>query len=93
MLSPEEEIRKAGRAKEVLENEEFQEAVKVVENVYLSGIRNAGFTDNVSREKFALRYACLHDVLTALRSVMETGEMAAEQLNLAQKFKKAVGFN
>jgi hypothetical protein len=90
-MSPEEEIRRAGRAKEVLNNEIFKEAVETVENVYLSGIRNAGFTDTKTREKFALRYACLHDVLAALQSVIETGELAEQ--TLAQKVKGFLNIN
>lgn len=90
-MTPEDEIVRAGWAREVLEHQAFKEAFETVEKVYLSGIKNAGFTDSQTREKFALRYSCLHDVVTALRSVIETGEMAKEQLSLSQKFKKVVG--
>ena len=90
-MNLEDEIIRAGKAKEVLTHEMFKEAVATVENVYLAAIRGAGFTDCATREKFALRYACLHDVLTALRSVLETGEMAQEQLSLLQRAKKVVG--
>jgi hypothetical protein len=95
-MTPEEEVIRAGRAREVLEHELFKEAVETVDAVYLQGIRSTGFTDEVSRSKFALRYACLHDVLTALRSFIETGEIAQEQMrqaSLMERARKVVGFN
>lgn len=92
-LTPEDEIRRAGRSKEVLENEIFKEAFDTVEQALLAGIRAAAFTDDKLREKLAQRYAALHDIRFALVSVMETGEMAREQMSLMQRAKKVVGLN
>lgn len=92
-MTPEEEIVRAGWANEVLENKMFREAFETIENALLAGIRASAFTDEKLREKLSQRYAALHDIRAALKSVMETGEMAQEQMNLAQRFKKTVGFN
>jgi len=92
-LTPEEEIRRAGRAKEVLGNEIFKEAFQTIEDSLLAGIRASAFTDEKLREKLSQRYAALHDIRFALVSVMETGEMAQEQMSLMQRAKKVVGLN
>ena len=95
-MTPQEEIIRAGKAKEVLTNELFKEAFQTIEGALLAGIRASAFADEKLREKLAQRYAALHDIRAALQSVMETGEMAQEMMNresLLQRAKKVVGFN
>lgn len=87
-MTADEEIRRAGQAREILEAEMFKEAFQTIENALLAGIRASAFTDEKLREKLAQRYAALHDIRNALQSVIETGEMAREQLNLMEKAKK-----
>lgn len=88
-MSPEEEIRFAGKAREVLENEAFKRAVRDLEQALLDGIKRSAFKDTELREKLALRYASLHDILTRLESFMEGGKFA--EATLAQKLRKVVG--
>ena len=89
-MTPEEEIIRAGKAKEILQAELFKEAFQTIEAALLAGIRASAFTDEKLREKLAQRYAALHDIRAALQSVIETGEMAREQLSLMERVKNKV---
>ena len=84
-MTPEEEIQRAGRAREVLENEMFKEAVADIEQALLMGIRQSAFKDPELREKLCHRYALLHDLIQQLQSRMETGEMAKTMLERARE--------
>ncbi len=88
-MTPEEEIQRAGRAREVLENEMFKEAVSDIEQALLMGIRQSAFKDKELREKLCHRYALLHDLIQQLQSRMETGEMAKTML---QQARETLGF-
>lgn len=93
------ELRKAGRAKEVLENEAFTEAVNQVEQALLHGMRQAGMADDKLRLNLLARYELLHSLLDVLRSTVETGQFAQKELeemekqNIYQRALKAVGWN
>lgn len=95
-MTPEEEIVRAGKAKEILENEMFKEAFDKIESALLDGIRRSAFVDERLREKLSQRYASLHDIRDQLKSVVETGEMAEEQIrqaSLLQRAKDALHLN
>lgn len=89
-MTPEEEVRRAGRAREVLENEMFKEAISDLEQALLMGIRQSAFKDEVLREKLCHRYSLLHDLIQQLRTHMETGELA--QASMGQRIKEALRF-
>ncbi|TFH50922.1 MAG: hypothetical protein E4H01_01165 [Lysobacterales bacterium] len=89
-MTPEEEVIRAGRAREVLENEMFKEAVADIEQALLTGIRHSAFKDEDLREKLCARYALLHDLIQQLKSHMETGELA--QASMRDRLKAVVGF-
>lgn len=89
-MTLEDEVRRASKAKEILNNEVFADAVKVIEEALLLGIRQSAFKDEKLREKLCHRYALLQDLVGQIQTVMETGQMAEEQikqLTLAEKMK------
>jgi len=75
-MTPEKEIRNAERARQIINDEVFREAVEKVEDALLAGIRRSAFADEKLREKLCARYALLHDLLGCLQSTMETGVLA-----------------
>lgn len=74
------ELRMAGKAREVLENEAFKGAVKSIEEALLIGLRNSAFKDAELREKIAQRYSLLYDLVIQIQSYIETGKMAEEEV-------------
>ena len=94
-MTPEEELIRSGKAKEVLENELFREAVKDIETALLTGIHRSAFTDEKLREKLSQRYALLQDLVGQLKTHMETGRLAEETIrrkNISEKIKAAVNW-
>lgn len=89
-MTPEEELRRAGKASEVLNNEAFKDAVSEIEQALLVGIQRTAFKDAELREKLCQRYALLHDLVNQLKTYMETGELA--KASIAERIKAAAGF-
>jgi hypothetical protein len=87
-LSPEDEIRRADKAKQILESDAFKEAFSEVERVLLDGILRAPFKDSELREKLCQQYTALHTIRDQMRSYMESGQLA--QATLAQRIKGAI---
>lgn len=79
-MTPEQEVRRAERARQILEDELFKDAVREIEQALLAGIHKSAFKDAELREKLCQRYALLHDLLGALRTHIETGRLAKAQL-------------
>lgn len=94
-----EEVRRAGRAQEVLENATFKDAVSQVEQALLHGMKNTAIADEKLRLRLLDRYELLHSLVDVLRSTMETGQFAKQQLEEMEKKSvyeralKAVGWN
>jgi len=91
-----EEIRKAGHAREVLENPVFKQSVDKIDRALLAGMRSAGIADDKLRLRLLDKYEALHDLLDELKSVVNTGLLAEEQLRqrtIAQRVKDALSFN
>lgn len=92
-MSPEEkaqlaeELRKSGRAKEVLENEVFKDAVRKIEEALLAGMRGAAIQDDKLRLRLLDKYECLYAIVEEIRSVVNTGELAKEQLSVLDRVK------
>jgi len=88
-----EEIRRAGKAREILESETFKEAVKALEEALLLGIRQSAFKDAELREKLCQQYCLLYGIVSQLRTHIETGELAEEELrrqSIAEKIKERI---
>ena len=79
-LSLEEQLIRAERARQILEDDLFKEAVRAIEEALLSGIQRSAFLDAPLREKLCQRYALLGDLIGQFRTHMETGQLAAEEL-------------
>ena len=88
-IGPDEELRRAGKAKEILENQLFKEAVRAIEEALLLGIRQSAFKDKDLREKLCDRYNALHDIVGQLRTHIETGEMVEEEIRRKTVVEKA----
>lgn len=94
-MTPEDEIRRAGKAKEVLENEMFKESFQAIEEGLLTGIRTTAFKDAELREKLCMQYTLLHTLRDQLRTHMETGLMAEEiirQKTITDRIKEFVNY-
>ena len=92
-MTSEEELVRAGQAREILEHHLFREAVKDIETALLAGIHRSAFSDEKLREKLAQRYALLQDLLGQFRTHMETGKLAEETIRrktMAERIKAAV---
>ena len=89
-MTPEDELRQAGKAREVLENEAFKEAFNEIEAAILRGLRQTAFKDSELREKLCARYDLLHSLRDQLQSFIDTGAFAEEEIRrrtIAEKVK------
>ena len=91
----EEEARKGSKARQFLDDPVFAESVRDVEEALLNGIKRSAFKDSDLREKLCQQYMLLHSVLDQLRTRIDTGKMAEEeirQLTVREKLKKAANY-
>lgn len=91
-MSLEDEVRRAGKAKDLLENELFKGAVRAIEEALLLGIRQSAFKDEALREKLCHRYSLLHDLVGQLEVHIETGQLAEEEIRLKTLRERATEF-
>lgn len=92
-MTPEDEIRRAGKAREVVENEIFKEAFGEIEEAILMGIRRSAFKDSELREKLCQQYVVLHSIRDQLRTYMESGFIAEEEIKrrtIADRIKEFI---
>lgn len=93
-MTPEEEIIRAGRAKEILENKLFKEAVAEIEEAIKQGRLNSGATDTALREKLAAQELGLYAIVQKLKTHMETGILAEEEIRrrtISERVKEWTG--
>jgi len=86
-LTPEDEVRRAGKANEILGNEVFKEAFAEIEEAILSGIRRAPIKDVELRDKLCQQYVALHTIRDQLRTYIESGKLG--EASLAERVKAA----
>jgi hypothetical protein len=93
-MTPEEEIHRANRAAQILEDDLFRDAVKEIETALLTGIQQSAFKDSELREKLCQQYTLLHSLLGQFRTHMETGKLAEATLmqRAAASMKKVVNW-
>lgn len=92
-MTPEEELSRAERARQILEDPMFSAAVNELDAALLYALRKTAFNDSVIRNKVQDRYAALHDVLDLIRTHIETGKLARaqiEQQNFMQRMKERI---
>ena len=79
-MTPEKELEKAQEAKAFLEHSPFTEAVREIESAILSGIKQSAFKDAELREKLCQEYKVLQSIVDRIRTYIETGKLAEEEI-------------
>ena len=79
-MRPEEEVVRAGQANEILENEIFKQAVAEISEALKDARINSPVKDTELREKLWAQEVALESILTKLRNVVETGQLAEKSL-------------
>lgn len=85
------EVIKAGKARDFLENDLFKEAFSEVEQALLAGIRQSAFKDAELREKLCQQYTLLHSLRDRFQTYIETGQLAEEEIrrkSISEKVKE-----
>ena len=77
----EKEQQRGHRAKTILEDEIFVEAIQKVSGELDAEWVNSPVRDTEGREKIYMMKKMLNVLLVQLRSVMETGKLATKQIN------------
>ena len=77
----EKEQQRGHRAKAILEDEIFVEAIQKVSGELDAEWMNSPVRDTEGREKIYMMKKMLNVLLVQLRSVMETGKLASKQIN------------
>jgi hypothetical protein len=86
-MTLEEEVRRADKAREVINHSLFKEAFETVGQALLHGMRNAPIADGRLRLRLLDRYELLYSLKQVLETHMETGVLAARQLELEEQQK------
>lgn len=79
-MTEQEELQRAVRAEQILGDELFKEAVQNVESALINGIKLSPIKDAEMREKLCQQLIQLHAVVGQIRSYIETGKLAEEQI-------------
>lgn len=85
-MTDEERVHRGARAKECLDNEEFQAAFTAIEEDLTNAWKTSPQRDAEGRERVFLALTMLSKVRSAIVQTMETGKLAAEEL----KYKKTL---
>ena len=81
------EANRGTRAKAILKDELFQEALETLRKSYTESIFQTGPNDELARTKIYLAYQILGKFGDHFRTVMETGQLASKQLEELRKKK------
>lgn len=80
-MNLEKEQQRGHRAKQILEDEIFVEAIQKVSAELRQEWINSPIRDTEGREKIYMMEKMLNVLLVQIRSVMETGKLASKQIN------------
>jgi len=80
-VDKEKEIQRGHRAKAILDDEIFAEAIQKVSSELDLEWLNSPIRDTEGREKIYMMKKMLNVLLVQLQSVMETGKLASKQIN------------
>lgn len=83
-MSPEEEIHRASRAQEIIQNEIYIEAFSMIEQELTDQWKQSPVRDAEGREKLWLMLRLLGKVKLALEYTMDSGKLAKAELNHRQ---------
>jgi hypothetical protein len=76
-----EEISRSNQAKQVLENKIFQESIEALKRLYSEALLDkTGAKESDTREKLWIAYNVVGKVEQHLHTIIETGKLAAKQL-------------
>jgi hypothetical protein len=91
-MTPEQEIKRGAEAELVLNNAVYKEAFDKVEEGLIQAILSSALGDEKTHNKIAISLQLLHQINSALRTVMQTGKMAKIQVNesFPEKVKKFI---
>lgn len=100
-MTDEHRLHRGNRAREVLENEEFEAAFTAIEEDLIESWQNIPSTSSEShvaaRERIHLSLTMLRKVRAAITQTMETGKLAAEELkykrSMSERVKEWAGMN
>lgn len=96
-MTDEQRLSRGSRAKEVLENEEFQAAFSAIEEDLTQAWKTSPQRDSTGREHLFRALTMLSSVKASLTTTMETGKLAAEELRyhktLAERARAFLGSN
>jgi hypothetical protein len=84
MAAIEKRIYDGHRAKEVLENEAFQQVFKDIEQEFVEQWKESPARDNEGREKIWIYLSILRKVETHLKTALDTGKLAELELQHKQ---------
>ena len=75
------EINRSNEAKQILESKLFQESIETLKKIYSEALlEKTGAKESDTREKLWIAYNVVGKVEQHLQTVMETGKLAAKQL-------------
>ena len=80
-MDKEKEIQRGHRAKAILQDEIFAEAIQKVSVELDQEWLNSPIRDTEGREKIYMMKKMLNVLLVQIQSVMETGKLASKQIN------------
>lgn len=92
MASIEKRIYDANRAKEVLENEAFQQAFADIEAEFTKQWKDSPARDQEGREKIWIYLSILNKVKTHLETTLETGKLAQLEIEHRSAMERMKNF-
>ena len=83
-MSPEEEVRRGREAAIVTTNPIYQESLLIIKGQMLKAFQDTNYADSDGRDEIWRQMKIVDWLERQLASVMNTGKMASETLNLQQ---------
>ncbi len=87
-MTPEQEIYRANRAKEVIENEAYIEAFEMIHTEIKNQWETSPARDTTGRETLWLMQGLLKKLQSALEMTMQSGKLAQKELEHRSKVQK-----
>ena len=87
------EINRSNEAKQILESKLFQESIETLKKIYSEALlEKTGAKESDTREKLWIAYNVVGKVEQHLQTVIETGKLAAKQLEDFRKQQNVTKF-
>ena len=87
------EISRSNEAKQILESKLFQESIETLKKIYSEALlEKTGAKESDTREKLWIAYNVVGKVEQHLQTVIETGKLAAKQLEDFRKQQNNIKF-